>query len=229
MCAYHASENVKLTGPIFTSVSWRIAFANCVSGFPTGHTALLRRWINVIDVDSTSQQRRVPSVFMSHTALVRSYLVHCSLLLTISVLEGSCYGGDLAVMVVVNRMTLWPAVIISAGHTWPPLSSGSVLIAARVPWQFPDAPICHNCHDPDPGPTLGQRSSRCPSVKRALCGAAWEFFIITACCVGTHRPNAVLDAGPTLTQHWLNISRLSGCFLLLPGIVMGNHMDPIIT
>ena len=27
----------------------------------TGHTILLRRWINVIDVDSTSQQRRVPS------------------------------------------------------------------------------------------------------------------------------------------------------------------------
>ena len=29
--------------------------------FPTGHTALFRRWINVIVVDSTSQQRRVPS------------------------------------------------------------------------------------------------------------------------------------------------------------------------
>ena len=28
---------------------------------PTGHTTLLRRWINVNDVDSKSQQRRVPS------------------------------------------------------------------------------------------------------------------------------------------------------------------------
>ena len=28
---------------------------------PTGHTTLLRRWINVIDVDSPSQQHRVPS------------------------------------------------------------------------------------------------------------------------------------------------------------------------
>ena len=28
---------------------------------PTGYTTLLRRWINVNDVDSTSQQRRVPS------------------------------------------------------------------------------------------------------------------------------------------------------------------------
>ena len=28
---------------------------------PTGHTTFLRRWINVNDVDSTSQQRRVPS------------------------------------------------------------------------------------------------------------------------------------------------------------------------
>ena len=27
----------------------------------TGHTTLLRRWINVTDVDSTSQQRRIPS------------------------------------------------------------------------------------------------------------------------------------------------------------------------
>ena len=27
----------------------------------TGHTTLLRRWINVIDVDSTSQQRHVGS------------------------------------------------------------------------------------------------------------------------------------------------------------------------
>ena len=29
--------------------------------YPAGHTTLLRRWISVIDVDSTSQQRRVPS------------------------------------------------------------------------------------------------------------------------------------------------------------------------
>ena len=29
--------------------------------YPTGHTTLLRRWINVIAVDSTSQQRRMPS------------------------------------------------------------------------------------------------------------------------------------------------------------------------
>ena len=28
--------------------------------YPTGHTTLLRRWINVSDVDSTSQQRHVP-------------------------------------------------------------------------------------------------------------------------------------------------------------------------
>ena len=28
---------------------------------PTGHTALLQRWINVNDVDSTSEQRREPS------------------------------------------------------------------------------------------------------------------------------------------------------------------------
>ena len=28
---------------------------------PTGHTTLLHRWINVNDVDSTLQQRRVPS------------------------------------------------------------------------------------------------------------------------------------------------------------------------
>ena len=36
--------------------------APCVeNGDPTGQTMLLRRWINVIDVDSTSQQRRVSS------------------------------------------------------------------------------------------------------------------------------------------------------------------------
>ena len=28
---------------------------------PTGHTTLLRRWINIIDVNSTLQQRREPS------------------------------------------------------------------------------------------------------------------------------------------------------------------------
>ena len=32
---------------------------------PIGHTTLLRRWINVNDVDPTSQQRRVPSGFIS--------------------------------------------------------------------------------------------------------------------------------------------------------------------
>ena len=37
------------------------ATAACLCRLPTGHTALLRRWINVEDVDSTSQQRRVPS------------------------------------------------------------------------------------------------------------------------------------------------------------------------
>ena len=42
-------------------------FGNKLSGtrlsftFPTEHTTLLRRCINVDDVDSTSQQRRVPS------------------------------------------------------------------------------------------------------------------------------------------------------------------------
>ena len=37
------------------------------SHLPTGHTTLLRRWINVNDVDSTSQQHRVPGGY-SHTA-----------------------------------------------------------------------------------------------------------------------------------------------------------------
>ena len=32
-----------------------------ISTQPTGHTTLLWRWINVTDVDSTSQQRHVPS------------------------------------------------------------------------------------------------------------------------------------------------------------------------
>ena len=32
-----------------------------VTSLPTGHTTLLRRWMNVNGVDSTSQQRRVPS------------------------------------------------------------------------------------------------------------------------------------------------------------------------
>ena len=36
-----------------------------MAALPTGHMTLLRRWINVIDVDSTSQQRRVPSGLQS--------------------------------------------------------------------------------------------------------------------------------------------------------------------
>ena len=38
-----------------------------LSHHPTGHTTVLRRWINVVDVDLTSQQRRVPSgITFSH-------------------------------------------------------------------------------------------------------------------------------------------------------------------
>ena len=41
--------------------------------YPNGHTTLLRRWINVNDVDSTSQQRRVPSEYTYYSAAVFSY------------------------------------------------------------------------------------------------------------------------------------------------------------
>ena len=37
----------------------------------TGHTTLLRRWINVIDVDSTSQQRCVPGGSVHDFAYLR--------------------------------------------------------------------------------------------------------------------------------------------------------------
>ena len=37
---------------------------DCLKSSPTGHTTLLRRWINVIDVDSTSQQQRVPGGYI---------------------------------------------------------------------------------------------------------------------------------------------------------------------
>ena len=43
-------------------------------GLHTGHTTLLRRWISVIDVDSTSQERRVPmqwDIYIRH--------LHCAL------------------------------------------------------------------------------------------------------------------------------------------------------
>ena len=37
---------------------------HCGDSLPTGHTTLLRHWINVLDFYSTSQQRRVPSGFI---------------------------------------------------------------------------------------------------------------------------------------------------------------------
>ena len=45
-------------------LAWKmyiVCLYNTLSVPPTGHTMLLRRWIDVIDVDSTSQHRRVPS------------------------------------------------------------------------------------------------------------------------------------------------------------------------
>ena len=50
---------------------------------PTGHTTLLRRWINVINVDSSSQQRRVPGGYFARAFANSSYysifISHCNL------------------------------------------------------------------------------------------------------------------------------------------------------
>ena len=43
----------------------------------TGPTTLLRCWINVIDVDSTSQQRRVPSAYTLRCLRPTACVCHC--------------------------------------------------------------------------------------------------------------------------------------------------------
>ena len=55
------SETLIILVVMFVHESYLLNLNLFTSYIPIGHTTLLRRWINVIDVDSMSQQRRVPN------------------------------------------------------------------------------------------------------------------------------------------------------------------------
>ena len=58
-CFIFLTEISTLICPYFTAKDSRKADSSTCS--PTGHTTLLWRWINIADIDSTSQQHNVPS------------------------------------------------------------------------------------------------------------------------------------------------------------------------
>ena len=58
---------------------------------PSGHMTLLRRWINVVDVDSASQQRRVPSWDSVTWSILGIHWYHCRKFSEVSI--SPCMAG----------------------------------------------------------------------------------------------------------------------------------------
>ena len=92
---------------------------------PTGHTTLLRRWINVIDVDSTSQQRRVaggkwsedadpqcihPDYYSSVFTSDGQLMVLCNSRSTIILAQANTRRWTNVVLMLVQRRRPWPNI-----------------------------------------------------------------------------------------------------------------------